>query len=143
MRKQVHNCQITCPQIFVFYFPSPLTFCVCLVAQSWPTLCDTMDCSPPASSVHGDSPGKKTGVGCHALLQEIFPTQVSRIAGRFFTVWATREAQGCWGGQPIPSPGDLPDSGIEPGSLALQADSSPAKQQWKPPSYLICMQILY
>ena len=54
MRKQVHNCQITCPQIFVFDFPSPLTFCVCLVAQSWPTLCDAMDCSLPASSVHGD-----------------------------------------------------------------------------------------
>ena len=34
-----------------------------------------MDCSPPGSSVHGDSPGKKTGVGCHALLQGIFPTQ--------------------------------------------------------------------
>ena len=31
-----------------------------------------MDCSPPDSSVHGDSPGKNTGVGCHALLQGIF-----------------------------------------------------------------------
>ena len=30
----------------------------------------------------------------------------------------------CWSGLPFPSPGDLPDSGIEPGSLALQADSS-------------------
>ena len=36
---------------------------------------DTMDCSVPGSSVHGDSPGKNTGVGCHALLQGIFPTQ--------------------------------------------------------------------
>ena len=36
-----------------------------------------MDCSPPGSSVHGDSPGKNTGVGCHALLQGIFPTQES------------------------------------------------------------------
>ena len=35
-----------------------------------------MDCSPPGFSVHGDSPGKYTGVGCHVLLQEIFPTQV-------------------------------------------------------------------
>ena len=35
-----------------------------------------MDCSPPGSSVHGDSPGENTGVGCHALLQGIFPTQV-------------------------------------------------------------------
>ena len=32
-----------------------------------------------------DSSGKNTGVGCHALLQGIFPTQVSCIAGKFFT----------------------------------------------------------
>ena len=31
--------------------------------------------SPPSSSVHGDSPDKNTGVGCHVLPQEIFPTQ--------------------------------------------------------------------
>ena len=35
------------------------------------------DCSPPASSVRGDSPGKSTEVGCPSLLQEIFPTQGS------------------------------------------------------------------
>ena len=39
------------------------------------TLCNPMDCSLPDSSVHGDSPGKNTGVGCHALFQEIFSTQ--------------------------------------------------------------------
>ena len=49
--------------------------CVCLVAQSCPTLCDPMDCTLPGSSVHGDSPAKNTGVGCHAFLQGIFPTQ--------------------------------------------------------------------
>ena len=48
--------------------------CVCC-AQPHPTLCDPMDCSLRGSSVHGDSPGKNTGVGCHALLQGIFPTQ--------------------------------------------------------------------
>ena len=36
-----------------------------------------MDCSLPGSSVQGDSPGKNTGVHCHALLQGIFPTQGS------------------------------------------------------------------
>ena len=51
--------------------------CVCLVAQSCLTLCDPMDCCLPGSSVHGDSPGKNTGVGCHVLLQGIFPTQGS------------------------------------------------------------------
>ena len=34
---------------------------LCLVIQLRLTLCDPMDCSPPASSVHGDSPGKNTG----------------------------------------------------------------------------------
>ena len=32
-----------------------------------------MDYSPPGSSVHGDSPGKNTGVGCHFLLQGDLP----------------------------------------------------------------------
>ena len=50
---------------------------LCLVTQSCPTLWDPMDCSPPGSFVHGDSPGKNTGVGCHALFQGIFPTQGS------------------------------------------------------------------
>ena len=40
------------------------------VTQPCPTLRDPMVCSPPGPSVHGDSPGKTTGVGCHALLQE-------------------------------------------------------------------------
>ena len=42
-------------------------------------------------------------------------TQVSCIADGFFTSWATREAQEYWSEQPIPSPGDLPNPGIEPG----------------------------
>ena len=32
-----------------------------------------------------------------------------------------------WSGLPFPSPGDLPDPGIEPRSLALQADSLPSE----------------
>ena len=42
---------------------------LCSVAQLCPTLCNPMLCNPPASSVHGNSPGKNAGVGCHALLQ--------------------------------------------------------------------------
>ena len=48
--------------------------------QSCPTLCDPMDCSPRGSSVHGDSPGKNTGVGSHFLLHGIFPTQLSYVS---------------------------------------------------------------
>ena len=42
--------------------------------QSCPTLCDSMYCNPPGSSVHGDSPGKNTGAGCQVLLPGSFPT---------------------------------------------------------------------
>ena len=50
--------------------------CVCVLScLSCLTLCNPMDYSPPGSSVHGDSPGKNTGVGGHALLLGIFPTQ--------------------------------------------------------------------
>ena len=45
---------------------------VCLVTQSCPTLCGPVDCNLPDSSVHGDSPGKNTGVGYHVLFQGIF-----------------------------------------------------------------------
>ena len=44
------------------------------VAQSCPTLCDPIDCSTRLLSLW-DFPGKSTGVGCHFLLQGIFPTQ--------------------------------------------------------------------
>ena len=70
-----------------------------LFLQSCPTLCDPMDCSPSGSSVHGDSPGKNTGLCCHALLPGIFPIQGSNLyilnppalAGRFFTMGTTWE----------------------------------------------------
>ena len=48
---------------------------LCSVAQSCPTFVTPMGCSLPGSSVLGDSPGKNTGVGCHALLWGLFPTQ--------------------------------------------------------------------
>ena len=49
----------------------------CSVAQPCPTLFDPMDCSLVSSSVHGDSPGQNTGVGCHTLFQGPFPAQGS------------------------------------------------------------------
>ena len=48
-----------------------------LAIQLYLNLCKATDSSPPGSSVHGDSLGKETGVGCHALLQGIFLTQGS------------------------------------------------------------------
>ena len=48
---------------------------LCLVTQSSPTVFDSTDCSPPGSSVHEDPTGKNIIMGCHAILQGIFPTQ--------------------------------------------------------------------
>ena len=69
MQALSHRAYITSNRSLMFQRP------LCLVTQSCPTLCDPMDCSPPGSSVHGDSSGKNTGVGCHSLLQGIFRTQ--------------------------------------------------------------------
>ena len=66
-----------------------------LVAKSYLTLCDSMNYSLPASSVHEIFPGKSPGVGCHFPFQGMLPTRdwnwVSYMAGGFFTNWATRE----------------------------------------------------
>ena len=67
-----------------------------LVTQSCTTLCDPMDCSPPGSSVHGIFQARI--LECVAIpfsRGSSWPrdwTQVSCIAGRFFTFWGTREA---------------------------------------------------
>ena len=62
--------------------------CMCAKSlQSCLTLCDPMDCSPPGSSVHGDSPGKSTRVYFHALLQGIFPTHGSNTWLFFFLIF--------------------------------------------------------
>ena len=64
--------------------------------QSWPTLCDPMDCSPPGSSVHGILQARilewVAMPSSRGSSQSTDQTQVSCIAGRFFTIWATREA---------------------------------------------------
>ena len=103
---------------------------LCLVPQWSPTVCDPMDCSPPGSSVHGDSPGKNTRVGCHVLFQGIFPTQglnpglphcrqilysLSHQGRPRMLEWvAISLLQGIF-------------PGMEQGSPALQADSLPAE----------------
>ena len=66
---------------------------VMLVTQSCPTLCDPMDCSPSGSSVHGILQARiLEWIGIPFSRGSSQPrdrTQVSCIAGRFFTVWAT------------------------------------------------------
>ena len=56
--------------------------CVCVCVLNCFS-CNPMDCSPPGSSVHGDSPGKNTGVGCHALIDHKI-NQNAWLTGFFF-----------------------------------------------------------
>ena len=70
---------------FMYFLRSVLV----LVAQSCRTLYDPMDCGSPGSSVHGILQARI--LEKNSLLHRSFPTQVSCIAGRFFTIWATRE----------------------------------------------------
>ena len=70
---------------------------LCLVAHSCLTLRNPMNCSPPGSSVPGDSPGKNTGVGHHALMSNREPRGILAEARN------TRvdEEHRCGGGNPL------------------------------------------
>ena len=67
-----------------------------LVAQSYPTLYNPTDFSLPASSVHGILQARiLEWAAMPSSRGSSWPrgqTQVSHIAGRFFTIWATRKA---------------------------------------------------
>ena len=80
---------------------------MCLVSQSCPTFCDLMNCILQVSSVHGILQASiLEWVAIPFSRGSSWPrdwTQVSCIAGGFFTIWATREAlmsrfnpKGCW-----------------------------------------------
>ena len=85
---------------------NPVLFCgfsyiICvLVAQSCLTLCYPMDCSLPGSSCPWNSQGKNTrGVAIPFSRGSSWPrdqTWVSRIVGRFFTIWDTVEPPLCY-----------------------------------------------
>ena len=136
--------------------------CVCLVAQSCPTLCDPTDCRMPGSSVHGNSPGKNTRVGFHALVQGIFPTQGSNpglphcrlnLYHLSYKEALTKRIQlFCYSTDcsllgssvhgisqarilewvAIPSPEDLPNPGTKPDLRHWQAGSLPSEPKMKP-----------
>ena len=71
-----------------------------LVTQLCLTLCDPVDCSPPGSSVHGILQTKILELAAIPFSRRASQprdwTQISCIAGRFFTTWATRKAQNTW-----------------------------------------------
>ena len=67
------------------------------VTQSCPTLCDPMDCSLPGSSVHAILQARILEwiavPFSRGSSQSRNQTQISLVAGGFFTIWVTREAQ--------------------------------------------------
>ena len=84
-----------------------------------------MGCSLPNSSVRG-------------IFQEIIQ---ERVAIFLATPWSVAQQalpsmgffrQGYWNGWPFPTPGDLPNLGVEPVSLALQGDSLLLSHQGSP-----------
>ena len=83
-----------------------------------------------------NSPGQNTRVGSHSLLQGIFPTQgLKRGLPHCRQILYQLSHKGSprileW--QPIPSPVDLPDPGIEPESPTLQANSLPTELSGQP-----------
>ena len=83
--------------------------------------------SPPSNCLHTSAPGSEV-------------KSLSRVR-LFATPWTVAyqappsmrfSRQESWSGLPFPSPGDLPDSGIEPGSPALRADALPSEPPGKP-----------
>ena len=90
---------ISLNNVSIYMFNIIMLNCICvLVAQSCPTLCDPMDCSPPGSTVHGILQARiLEWVAIPFSRGSSWPRNqswVSFIAGGFLTVWATREAWG-------------------------------------------------
>ena len=102
--------ELLIPFYFRCFFSLKKWCMCCFVAQLCPILCDPMDCSLPSTSVHeilqagilewGTMPSSRRSSKPQGR------TQVYCIAGGFFTVWATQEAQEYWSGQLVPSPGE-------------------------------------
>ena len=88
-------------------------------------LCDPMD-----YTIHGILQGRiLEWVAMPSFRQSSPPrdwTQSPTLQKDSLPAEPLREVQEYWSGWPMPSPGDLPDPGIKPGSPALQADSLPA-----------------
>ena len=104
-------------QACILVLPAPQTsrwnLPLCVHAPSRSALCHPMDCSPPGSSVHGDSPGKNTGVGCLALLPGIFLIQGSNSSLSHLLHWQA-------GSSPLAPPGKPILAGI-PSTLCGRA----------------------
>ena len=124
-----------------------------LVAQSWPTLCDPRDYSLPGSSVLGILQARILEWVAISFSRRSFrprdQSQVSCIAGRCFTVWATRKAQSeshsvmsdSLGTHGLYSSWNSPRQNTGVGSLSLLQGIFPT--QGSNPGLPYCKQIFY
>ena len=96
-----------------------------LVAQSCLTLCDPMDCSPPGSSIRGILQARTLEWVAIPFSRGSSQTHISCTAGRFFTIWATREAEPlhrcCRGFQSAEAPALVPYLGVWPTTSHLMS----------------------
>ena len=104
------------------------------VLQSCPTLCDSMD-----YAIHGILQARILKWAAFAFSRGSSQprdwTRSPTLQADSLPAKPPREAQEYWSGKPIPSPANLPDPGIELGSLLLcmQVDSLPTELWGKPP----------
>ena len=76
-----HTCNLeyAAQELFFTSLPCSPFYMKVLIPQSCPAACNLMDCSLPGNFCPWNSSGKNTGMGCHFLLQWIFPTQESNL----------------------------------------------------------------
>ena len=108
-----------------FYFPGKLTavFLPCsLMAEGVGEPCGVSFIRASIPSIKAPSSWPKWS---HSVVSSsLWPLWTVAYQDSPFTGFSRQEY---WGGLPFPSPGDLPNPGIEPGSPALQADALPAE----------------
>ena len=97
---------------WLVHFHRATKFLKVTVAQLCPTLCNPVDCSPVRLLCPWDSPGKNSGVGCHALLQGEMPELGFRPESRHTRSFSFMHFT------PPSHFRDLPDAGSPPGHHA-------------------------
>ena len=88
---------------------------------------------------------RNSGQSC--ILSQFTAVEESLFVTPWIAHWAPLSMgfsrQKYWSGLPLPSPGDLPNPGIQPRSPTLQANSLPFELPWKPTAVKSCCVILY
>ena len=125
-----------------------ITDCLCSATQLCLTLCNSMDCSPPDTSVHGIFQARilEQVAISYSRGKELFGSTIFSKSVKSVKVLVTQSCPPPQRGtsvhgilqarvlewSPFPSPGDLPDPGTELRSPAMQADSLSPTHQGSP-----------